>query len=346
MRYARLEGPGKLAILERPDPVPLPGQAMIEIAYCGIGGSDRAAFTVGRVAAPAWFGHEWTGRIVALGDGVEDRYVGQRVVAGVAPSCGRCGQCVARTPAHCQRVLEQIVGLDPLAASNGGFASHTVADARRLVPVGEAIDSRDAALIEPASVATHAIGRSGLVVGDVAVVLGTGTIGLLTAEMARIAGAGSVVSIDISAARRELACDLGADAAFGSVNETLQRWLQEQTGGVGADRVFVCVDAVDAIADGLGLVRPGGVIVAVGVGNQIDNLSVTALLKREADFRVSLGYVRDDIRRVQDLMGQDRLRVRRLLQPIDASLDSLSAGLAGSPGSSGPPKLLVRAALT
>ena len=341
MRVAQLIGPRSLEILSGPDPTARPGQVVVEIAYCGIGGSDRSAWVTGEAASPAWFGHEWTGRIVELGPDVSNRFVGQRVVAAVGSSCGQCRPCAFGVPTHCERVLEQIVGLDPLAALHGGFATHTLADARRLVPVGEAIDSRDAVLTEPAAVAAHAIRRSGFMVGDVVVVLGTGTIGLLTAELARIGGAAAVVSVDHASARRELACDLGADAAFAGVNEGLNAWLNDHTSGLGADVVFVCVDAAEAIAGGLGLVRPGGVIVAVGVGNQIENLSVTALLRREADFRVSLGYKIDDVRRVQQLMGADQLRVRPLLQSADIPLDQLADALNDENQSSGPPKAVV-----
>lgn len=106
-----------------------------------------------------------------------------------------------------------------------------------------------------------------------------------------------------------MACDLGSDAAFATVDDSVRAWLDVHTGGLGADVVFVCVDTVEAIASGIGLVGSGGSIVAVGVGDRIDNLSITSLLVREADFRVSLGYSADDIGRVQALMQQDRLHV-------------------------------------
>jgi (R,R)-butanediol dehydrogenase/meso-butanediol dehydrogenase/diacetyl reductase len=234
--------------------------------------------------------------------------------------------------------------LDPLAADHGGFATHAVADARRLVPVAEAIDIRSAALIEPASVAVHAVRRSGLGIGDVVVVVGAGTVGLLTAEIARIGGAAHVVSIDTAVARRELACDLGSDAAFAAVDDSVRSWLDVHTGGLGADIVFVCVDTVEAISSGIGLVGSGGSIVAVGVGDRIDNLSITSLLVREADFRVSLGYSADDISRVQALMRQDRLRVRPLIQTPDVrGLANLAAAFAADQDRRpGPPKVLVR----
>lgn len=204
MRYARLVGPGRIDIEDRDDPRPQRGQVVVEIDTCGIGGSDREAYEMGTSGSAAWFGHEWTGRVIAVGRGVVDRFEGQRVVAGVSPPCGACPPCRSNRTAYCRSTLEQTVGLDPLAADHGGFATHTVADARRLVPVAEAIDIRSAALIEPASVAVHAVRRSGLGLGDVVVVVGAGTVGLLTAEIARIGGAAHVVSIDTAAARREI----------------------------------------------------------------------------------------------------------------------------------------------
>jgi (R,R)-butanediol dehydrogenase/meso-butanediol dehydrogenase/diacetyl reductase len=240
-------------------------------------------------------------------------------------------------------VLEQIVGLDDLSAGHGGFATYTVADARRLVPVDEAISFPDAALIEPASVAAHALRRSGMIFGDVVVVIGGGTVGLLTSEMARIAGAAHIASVDTSVVRNELACDLGVDAAFTTLDDSLRNWIDDHTGGLGADVVFTCVDTAEALSAGLSLVCSGGVIVAVGVGDRIDNLSVTSLLAREADFRVSLGYSADDVGRVQALMRQDRLKVRPLRQQgTRSSLEDLAAILeAGIQPTEGPPKVLV-----
>jgi (R,R)-butanediol dehydrogenase/meso-butanediol dehydrogenase/diacetyl reductase len=219
-----------------------------------------------------------------------------------------------------------------------------VADARRVVAVDDAISFPDAALIEPASVAAHAVRRSGMTFGDVVVVIGGGTVGLLTSEIARIGGAALIASVDTSVVRNELACDLGVDAAFTSADDSLRHWIDEYTGGLGADVVFICVDTADALSSGLSLVCSGGSIVAVGVGDRIDNLSITSLLAREADFRVSLGYTADDIGRVQALMRQDRLRVRPLRQQGTASsLDDLESILeAGIQPTAGPPKVLVR----
>ncbi|MFW2383972.1 MAG: hypothetical protein ACN4GZ_19625, partial [Acidimicrobiales bacterium] len=107
---------------------------------------------------------------------------------------------------------------------------------------------------------------------------------------------------------------------------------------------FACVDTAEALSAGLSLVCSGGIITAVGVGDRIDNLSVTSLLAREADFKVSLGYSADDVSRVQALMRQDRLRVRALRQQgTPASLDNLgSVFQAGVPPTVGPPKVLIR----
>lgn len=344
MRYARLTGPQAIEIVERPDPAPGPEQVVVEIDVCGIGGSDRTAFARGSVEAPGWFGHEWTGRVVAIGPGVVGHFEGQRVVAGVAPPCGRCGPCFVGRTDQCRTVLEQIVGVGPGAPEHGGFATHSLVDPARLVTLLDGIEIRDAALIEPSAVAAHAVRRAHLRLGDVVVIVGAGTIGLLAAELARLSGAAAVLAVDPSASRRELACDLGADAAFGRVDDAVVHWLDDTTHGLGADAVFVCVDTAEAVAEGISLVAAGGSVTAVGVGDRIDNLSITSLLSREADFRVSLGYSRDDIRRIQSLMQQDRLRVRPLIRkPLVDGLDGLSASFrADDPARSGPPKVLVQ----
>ena len=343
MRYARLVAPRTLEMVESPNPTALPGQVVVEIEACGVGGSDRRAWEAGSSLSPAWFGHEWTGRVVACGPQVTERFEGQRVVAGVSTACGQCVACRRGRYINCHVVLEQIVGLDELSADHGGFATHIVADARRVVPLDEAISFRAGALIEPAAVAAHAVWRSDLQFGDVVVVIGSGTVGLLASELARIAGAARVVSVDTSVVRNELACDLGADAAFEAVDDSLRAWVDDHTDSFGADVVFNCVDTADALTSGLPLVCSGGTIVAVGVGNSIDNLSVTSLLQREADFRVSLGYSAHDIDRVQELIREDRLRVSPLIQSESVcGLDDLAAVFdTGAQPSLGPPKVLV-----
>ncbi len=297
--------------MEVPEPEPLPGSVIVEIDRCAIGGSDLLAWSTGVLPSPAWFGHAWSGRVVAVGPGVADRFEGERLVGAAPAPCGQCKHCRAGFGENCDLVLQMILGVDSLASPHGAFAERIRVDTRRVHRIPEGVDLEDAALAEPASVAAHAVARSGLGLGDLAVVIGAGTIGLIVAELARIAGASRVVAVDPVRQRRELACDLGSDAAFGPGDE-VGRWLQAHGHGLGADVIFDCIGADGALGEAVNLVRRGGTVMAVGVSGQTSNTVPADLVRREVNLRASLAYTTADVRRVLELLADDRLRVSNL----------------------------------
>ncbi len=264
--------------------------------------------------------------MVEVGDGAGDHFAGERVVGAAPAPCGRCKHCRAGFPANCDLVLEMILGVDELASGHGAFAERIRVDARRLRRLPEGVDTDDGALAEPASVAAHAVDRSGVGLGDLVVVLGAGTIGLIVAELARIAGAGRVVAVDPVDRRRELACDLGADAAFAPGRDA-RRWLDDHGHGLGADVVFDCVGADDALHDGVEMARRRGTVVAVGVSGLPARPVPADLVRREVDLVASLGYTTADVQRVLDLLAEDRLRVESLRRPEPIGLADLAAVL-------------------
>jgi len=334
VRAAVLRGPGEVQIVDVAEPTLRPGSLIVAIDRCAIGGSDVLAKSTGTVPAPAWFGHAWSGRVLEVGPGVRDHFPGERVVGAAPPPCGRCPHCVAGFAENCDLVLEMIVGIDDLASSHGAFAERIRVDHRRVRRTPDGLDDNDAALAEPAAVATHAISRSGIGVGDIVVVVGAGTIGLLVAELVRIAGASRVVAIDRVESRRELACDLGSDAAFGSTSDVVG-WLENHGHGLGADVVFDCVGADGVLDDAVELARHGGTVVAVGVNSSASRAAPADLVKNELTIRASLGYTTADVQRALDLLAEDRLRVGLLVDPQVRSLDQLDAALDAMAESSG-----------
>ena len=311
MRAAVLVGPQQVEVVERPEPQLLPGSCLVEVQCCGIGGPDLVAWLTGHVPAPAWFGHEWSGRVVAVGGDSTDRFVGERVVGAVPPPCGSCGPCRAGIGAGCQLGLAMIVGTDERASDHGAFAEMIRVDSRRLHRLPEGVDDVNGALAEPAAVAAHAVRRARPSLGDLVAVVGAGTVGLLVAELARLAGASKVVTLETESDRRELACDLGADAAFGT-SADLGRWLRSQGHGLGADVVFDCAGGQEAVTASLGAVRSGGQVVLVGFTPAEAVIPTSSVLSREVTVTSSLGYTVADVHRALDLMADDRFRVAKL----------------------------------
>ena len=328
MRAVVLRGPKQIELAEVDEPELVEGSVIVAIDRCGIGGSDIEAFLGGSVPGGAWFGHEWVGRIVEVGAGLSDRFVGEIVVGAVPPPCGQCRPCRAGYGSHCRMVLEMIVGADPLACKHGAFAERIRVDARRVQRLPEGIDVNDAALAEPAAVAVHAMERSGVGLGDLVAVIGAGTIGLLVAELSRLAGAAHVGAIDPEPTRRELVCDLGADAAF-APGEGIGHWLSQTGHGLGADVVFDCSGSEGALGSAVAEVRRGGTVVAVGVSSRMSPSPSAKLIEREVTIRASLGYTIADVRRALGLMADDRLRVSRIYQPETVGLGEVTSVIEG-----------------
>ena len=149
------------------------------------------------------------------------------------------------------------------APSSGGFAPCMTVRANRLVGVPESLSDDAAALIEPASVATHAVRRSRLAVGDVACVIGCGAIGLLTLQPVRLGGARTIVAVEPDERRRGLARSLGADVAVAPGPEVRDA-IDAATGGLRADIAFDCAGLPQTVQKSVDVVRPGGSVRVVG----------------------------------------------------------------------------------
>src|SRR3954471_11961954 len=206
MRAIEFHGNERLELVERPDPTPGPGELLIAPSAVGICGTDveifegsLAYFRMGIARYPMVPGHEWSGEVVEVGEGVRGFSEGDRVVGEVAIGCGVCVRCRAGRMHLCDRRTETgIVHMD------GAMASHLVFPAAS----AHRVDFEGAALVEPTSVALHAV-RRGAVGGKSVLVVGAGPIGLLVAQCARAEGASSVMITDRRADRMTLAAALG-----------------------------------------------------------------------------------------------------------------------------------------
>ena len=166
-------------------------------------------------------------------------------------------------------------GIHPLTPPHGGYAPRITVPADSLVPVPDALGIDDAAMVEPATVALHAVRRRQPVLGDRVLVLGAGPIGLFALQLAHIAGAGEVFVLEPSATRRALALELGATLALEPGPEASQL-IRERTRGLGVDLVYECSGSQAGMDEGFELVRPGGAFMLIGVsegGVRLDPLA-------------------------------------------------------------------------
>lgn len=320
MQVGLVTGHRRIELKDFPDPVPAPGKAVVQIACCGICGTDVHAYLSGEPYNPAICGHEWCGTVSAAGAGVGVKE-GDRVAIGIAPPCGRCGSCGRGDSEHCEAAFAGLIGAGPLAAPHGGFAPAIAIDAGRLYPVEAGLDDAQGAMLEPATIALHAVRRTPLRLGDSVVVLGAGPIGLLVLQCARAAGAGTIVLVEPEPSRRALARTLGADLVVDPTAEDVAEQVQRHLGVAGADVVFECAGVPATIEAAVSLARRGGAVSLVGVPSGPSQIHGASWLVREIRLVTSLGYQREEFALTQSLVLDGRLN----LQPLHTSTVGLTA---------------------
>jgi (R,R)-butanediol dehydrogenase/meso-butanediol dehydrogenase/diacetyl reductase len=340
MYAALITGKETVELREFPDPTPAPTGVVVDIAFCGICGTDIHAYQSGREYTPAICGHEWSGTVSAIGSDVKSVDEGDRVVVSIASACGRCASCRQGQAGYCQRAFLSAVGRDALAPAHGGFAPRIAVAADRVTQTDPGLTDDQAAQVEPATVAFHAVRTSHLRLGDTAVIQGGGPIGLATMQWVRAGGAGNVIVVEPNPQRRELAIQLGAHHAVepGAAADEL---IKEFTHGLGADIVYECVGRGFALQSAVDLARRGGSMCLVGLPHEESPVTVGTWLVKEIRTTSSLAYVREEFDMAMGMIADGRVQVEPL-HTSTVSLDGLAAALADlASGTSTQAKVLV-----
>ena len=340
MIAALITGARRLELREFPEPTPHDDGVVVDVSYCGVCGTDVHAYTSGRSYRAAICGHEWTGTVSAIGRRVSQFAEGDRVIIGVPGPCGSCTACRAAQPDHCTTTIAFVHGRDSGAPLHGGFAPRIAVDAGRVIAAHPALDDETLAQVEPVTVALHAVNRSTIREGDVAVVVGGGPVGLTTMQCATAAGARLVVLIEPSDARRAVASALGVHAVASA--SAAQQLVEEQTRGLGADVVFDCVGSSSALATAVDLSRRGGSVCIVGLGDGALTIEPADWLRKEITVTTALGYVHDEFITAMALLADGTVCVD-LLHTATTSIGGLDATLADlASGTTAQVKVLVR----
>ena len=322
MHAALITGHEQVELVEFPDPTPAPTGVVVDIAFCGICGTDIHAYQSGADYNPAICGHEWSGTVSATGAEVSSVGDGDRVVVAVAPACGNCAACHQGQAERCQVAFLSAVGRDAMAPPHGGFAPRLAVAATRVVRTDAGLTDEQAAQVEPITVAFHAVRFSALRLGDVAVIQGAGPIGLGTMQWVRAAGAGKVVVVEPNAQRRALARELGAHHAV-APGEEADTLVRELTHGLGADIVYECVGRPFAVQSAVDLARRGGAMCLIGLAEGEAPISPGTWLVKEISVTSSLAYFREEFEMAMGMIADGRIRV----EPLHTSTTNLG-GLA------------------
>lgn len=282
-------GPGNVEIRDVQIPTPEAGQVMIEVKEAGICGSDLHIYHSDiaiPVRPPVVMGHEFSGVVTAVGEGVTSCKAGDRVVSETAYYyCGICDQCKSGFYNLCPE--RKTLGY----WFNGVFAKYTVVPQARIHILPDSIDFRSGAMLEPLACVTHAVyDLSSITAGDIALISGPGTIGLMTALVAKAQGAIVIVSgTDVDTQRLALARELGIDYVVNCQQENLAEIVSELTNGLGVSAVYECSGSAVATNNGLALCKKRGYFVQIGLGGKPITFDIEAVCYREIMFSGSLG---------------------------------------------------------
>lgn len=280
MLAARWEAIEDLKLADVPEPEAGPGEALIEVARCGICGSDLHSWREGFAASPGQvLGHELAGTVVEA-PGVPGLAAGTLVTVRPLIPCGECGPCRAGLPQHCERGLADGIGY----GRPGGFAERVLVPravvGETVFPLAAGLDARAGALVEPLAVALHAVRRAAARREHRALVLGAGTIGLGVVAFLRDLGVAELAVSDPSRLRREAAARLGAD-----------RGLDPAAGPLPpADLIFDCAGGTAALRQGLRAAVPGATVVLSAVYGRRVEVALDVVLAKELEVRGAFAY--------------------------------------------------------
>lgn len=306
---------------------PPPGQIRIRVAYVGLCGTDLHILHGSmdkRVQTPLIFGHEMSGTVDALGDGVQGWTPGDKVTVMPLLWDGTCPACRAGNSHICHNL--NFVGID----SPGALQALWNVPASTVLAVPADTDLRHAALIEPVAVAVHDLRRGQVSQGDRVVVLGGGPIGTLIATVARRFG-GDVVVVELDAGRRALAQQLGF-TAYGPDEASDLGWLDEWTDGAGADVVFEVSGAAAAVRSATTLAKVRGTIVVVAIHPEPRALDLQRVFWRELTILGARVYERSDFETAIELISAGDIPADALITrvvPLAETQDALADLEAG-----------------
>ncbi len=265
-----------------PRPEIEPEEVLVEVKACGICGSDVHGMdgSSGRRRPPIIMGHEASGVVHTVGSRAGAWRPGERVTFDSTISCGQCFYCRRGDINLCDNRRVLGVSCDEFHR-DGAFAQFVAVPHHILYRLPDGLSFEHAAMVEPVSVAVHAVGRVPLRLNDTVVVVGAGMIGLLVVQVLRAAGCGRIIAVDVRPGRLDLAGKLGADTTLNADRDDVVAEVLRNTAGRGADAAFEAVGFPHTVATAVGTVRKGGSVGLVGNLTARVELPLQAVVTRE-----------------------------------------------------------------
>lgn len=335
MKALRWHGVKDLRLETINEPEALQGKVKIKVEWCGICGSDLHEYVAGPIfipkdadhpltgeQAPIVMGHEFSGQIVEVGQGVTKLKVGDRVVVEPVYACGECEACRQGKYNLCEKM-----GFLGLAGGGGGFSEYVAADEHMVHKIPESLSFEQGALVEPSSVALYAVRQSKLKVGDKAVVFGAGPIGLLVIEALKASGASQIYAVELSEERKNKAAELGAIVIDPKQYDVVSELHNRTDGGVDVAYEVTGVPAV--LKQAIESTKIGGEIMIVSIFEKEAAIHPNNIVMKERSLTGIIGY-RGVFPAVISLMEQgyfpaDKLVTKRIKldEVIDQGFEAL-----------------------
>ena len=316
-------GPGHVEFGEWQEPSMMPGQVLIDVAACGICGTDLHVYK-GMPAAwpvPGIRGHEFAGTVIAWANDIQGFQVGDRVVVQPLVYCGQCRFCRSGQTNLCANLY--LIG----GEQSGGFAERVAVPASSLFLVPDSLSLKQAALIETLATTVHAFEQNLAGILRSVAVLGAGSQGLFAVQLARLAGANLIAVSETDPYRLAMAQKLGATHAIDPRQEDVVDAIRALTDGDGVDLVIEAAGKAVTRQDATQVLRPGGTAIFLALGAERTTIDFMALVPRELHLRGTQCYTDADFALAIELLASGEIIVDPLITeiPLEKGSDAFEA---------------------
>ncbi len=316
MKALVLKEYNQLVYQDVPEATVEPNCVLVQVKACGICGSDVHGMdgSTGRRIPPIIMGHEAAGIVAEVGSNVKDLQPGERVTFDSTVYCGSCFYCRRGEINLCDHRRVLGVSCDEYR-QNGAFAEYIAVPQHILYPLPQEVSFAHAAMVEPCSIAFHAVGRTPISLNDTAAVVGSGMIGLLVIQTLRAVGCGKIIAIDIEPEKLDLARQLGADFTLNSSEAEVVSEIEKLTGNKGADVVIEAVGITPSVKTALAGVRKGGTVTVIGNLSPNIEIPLQRLVAREITFCGSCAS-RGDYPACLEMIARGAINVDALISTV------------------------------
>ena len=311
MRAAIYKGKQLIQVEEVPTPKPDRNQLLVKVNCSAICGTDVHAFLYDIAPPGKILGHEFCGTVASVGSSVSKWRTGDRVIGGGGIPPNGMEPATRTHPRFNYRTMGMLPGMGGSNAS--AYAEYTIMEEWAPISIPDRVPDETAALTEPCAVAIHAVRQSRLNIGDSVGILGAGPIGLLCIQVAKAAGAGTVLVSEPALARSQAAAMLGADAVINPNLDDATEKMVQLTGGLGPDVIFDCAGIGTTLDQAMNTVRRGGQVVLVAVPWEPMPLMPVDWMTREVSFQSSWGSLPEDWQVAVQLFENSKVSIEPLI---------------------------------